>query len=221
MYCREFEGGLRLLERGVGDLATEVGRSLEAAVTCLEDGDAGAAGQRAGVDLRYKALGARIEADSMILQARYAPVARDLRRLHAVRLTAEHLVRAGSLCEHVCRAVCEISDAADRDAETAASLLSMARAASGVLRGGVEALEARDVDRAKRLAIEDDRVDRLREEVMGRICGPDRPDGADPACKMRTALVAHYLERIADHGVQIGEGAVFLVTGERAVSIAS
>ncbi len=32
---------------------------------------------------------------------------------------------------------------------------------------------------------------------------------------MRAALMVHYLERIADHGVSIGGRTVFLVTGER------
>jgi phosphate transport system protein len=32
---------------------------------------------------------------------------------------------------------------------------------------------------------------------------------------MRAALIVHYLERIADHGVDIGGSTVFLVTGER------
>jgi phosphate transport system protein len=32
---------------------------------------------------------------------------------------------------------------------------------------------------------------------------------------MRAALIVHYLERIADHGVDIGERSIFLVSGER------
>jgi phosphate uptake regulator len=32
---------------------------------------------------------------------------------------------------------------------------------------------------------------------------------------MRAALMVHYLERISDHGVDIGGSTVFLVTGER------
>ena len=32
---------------------------------------------------------------------------------------------------------------------------------------------------------------------------------------MRAALIVHYLERISDHGVDIGERTIFLVTGER------
>jgi phosphate transport system protein len=32
---------------------------------------------------------------------------------------------------------------------------------------------------------------------------------------MRAALMIHYLERISDHGVDIGERTIFLVSGER------
>ena len=32
---------------------------------------------------------------------------------------------------------------------------------------------------------------------------------------MRAALTVHYLERIADHGVDIGERTIFLVSGEQ------
>jgi phosphate transport system protein len=32
---------------------------------------------------------------------------------------------------------------------------------------------------------------------------------------LSAALAVHYLERIADHGVDIGERTVFLITGER------
>ena len=32
---------------------------------------------------------------------------------------------------------------------------------------------------------------------------------------MRAALIIHYLERISDHSVDIGERTIFLVSGER------
>jgi len=39
--------------------------------------------------------------------------------------------------------------------------------------------------------------------------------GGSPEWRIRVALVVHYLERIADHGVAIGGRTIFLVTGER------
>jgi phosphate transport system protein len=46
---------------------------------------------------------------------------------------------------------------------------------------------------------------------------PCMADGhaGDPEWRMRAALMVHYLERIADHGVDIGGSTVFLVTGDR------
>jgi len=42
-----------------------------------------------------------------------------------------------------------------------------------------------------------------------------REETASSEWRVRAALTVHYLERIADHGVDIGERTVFLVTGER------
>src|SRR3712207_7148367 len=50
-----------------------------------------------GVDMRYKARGMDIERECMILQARQAPVARDLRLLYTAQSVANHLVRSGTL----------------------------------------------------------------------------------------------------------------------------
>ena len=47
----------------------------------METRDAKTADQELGVDAHYKARGAEIESECMILQARQAPVAKDLRLL--------------------------------------------------------------------------------------------------------------------------------------------
>ena len=39
--------------------------------------------------------------------------------------------------------------------------------------------------------------------------------GGAPEWRMRAALIVHYLERISDHGVDIGERTKFLLAGER------
>ena len=58
-----------------------------------------------GVDARYKARGTDIERECMILQARQAPVARDLRLLYTMQSVTNHLVRSGTLVEHICNAI--------------------------------------------------------------------------------------------------------------------
>jgi phosphate transport system protein len=58
-------------------------------------------------------------------------------------------------------------------------------------------------------------VDLLYSEAMNLIANPSEAGAGTPEWRMRAALIVHYLERIADHGVDIGERTIFLVGGER------
>jgi phosphate transport system protein len=196
------------------DLGKEVEGSLENMVVAMEARDANVAGRELGVDLRYKARGMDIERECMILQARQAPVARDLRLLYTVQSVTNHLVRSGTLCEHICHAVVDTAEC-ERDEDLETSLVEMARTARNVFNEGLDVFENRDIERARDLQAKDDKVDLLYSEAMNLIANPSDGGAGDPEWRMRAALMVHYLERISDHGVDIGGSTVFLVTGER------
>ncbi len=207
----------RELEGLIGDvlgLGREVQGSLENMVASMETRDPGPASRELGVDARYKARGTEIESDCMILQARQAPVARDLRLLYTVQSVTNHLVRSGTLCEHICQALVETAGS-ERDEDLEASLVEMARTARNIFNEGLVIFEDRDIDRARDLPAKDDKVDLLYSEAMNLIANPAADGGGSPDWRMRAALIVHYLERISDHGVDIGGSTVFLVTGER------
>jgi len=203
----------RLVEDVVG-LGREVESCLETMVKALQGQDVEIAKREIGVDSRFKERGAEIDEECMVLQARQAPVARDLRLIYTVQVVTNHLVRSGTLCEHICHAVAETAEA-DRDPDLAATLSEMARAANGLFREGLDIFEQRDIDRARDLEAADDKVDLLYSEAMNLIVNPAKEGGGSPEWRTRAALMVHYLERIADHGVDIGGRTVFLVTGER------
>ena len=196
------------------DLGKEVEGSLENMVVAMEARDADVAGRELGVDLRYKARGMDIERGCMILQARQAPVARDLRLLYTVQSVTNHLVRSGTLSEHICHAVVDTAEC-ERDEDLETSLVEMARTARNVFNEGLDVFENRDIERARDLQAKDDKVDLLYSEAMNLIANPSDGGAGDPEWRMRAALMVHYLERISDHGVDIGGSTVFLVTGER------
>ncbi|MBA3950406.1 MAG: phosphate uptake regulator PhoU [Rubrobacter sp.] len=205
------------LDNLVGDvlgLGKEVGGSLENTVRAMETRDENLATSELGVDVRYKARGAELERDSMILQARQAPVARDLRLLYTVQSVTNHLVRSGALSEHICHALAETAGA-ERDEDLEASLVEMARTARNIFNEGLDIFENRDIDRARNLQAKDDKVDLLYSEAMNLIANPSDTGAGAPEWRMRAALMVHYLERIADHGVDVGGSTVFLVTGQR------
>jgi phosphate transport system protein len=209
-----FQQELDDLVAEVVDLGGEVVGSLESMVRGMEARDVGAAEKELGVDVRYKARGAAIERESMILQARQAPVARDLRLLYTVQSVTNHLVRSGTLSEHICHAIVDTAGC-ERDEDLESTLTEMARTARNIFIEGLDIFKNRDIDRARDLQAKDDKVDLLYSEALNLIANPSNAAGGAPEWRMRAALMVHYLERISDHGVDIGGITVFLVTGER------
>ena len=207
----------RELDQVVADviaLGREIDASLATMTDALETHDAEVASGQLGVDQHFKERGAEIDEERLVLQARQAPVARDLRLIYTVQAVTNHLVRAGTLCEHISQTIVETADA-ERDAYLQGTLAEMARRARDLFREGLDVFESRDIDRARDLEAADDRVDLLYTEAMNLVANPDTNGGGSPEWRVRAALTVHYLERIADHGVDIGERTVFLVTGER------
>jgi phosphate transport system protein len=209
-----FQQELDELVGEVLDLGGEVERSLQSMVGAMEGRDASLAEKELGVDIRYKARGAEIERECMILQARQAPVARDLRLLYTVQSVTNHLVRSGTLTEHICQAIADTAGC-ERDEDLEATLTEMAKTARNIFCEGLDIFRERDMGRARDLQAKDDKVDLLYSEALNLIANPSDGGGGAPEWRMRAALMVHYLERIADHGVDIGGSTVFLITGER------
>ena len=206
--------GLDDLVAEVLDLGKEVESSIENMVKAMDTRDVRAASQELGVDARFKARGAETERDCMILQARQGPIAQHLGLLYTVQSVTNHLVRSGTLCEHICRAIVDTAGR-ERDEDLEAVLVEMARTARNIFREGLDIFRNRDIDRARDLQARDDKVDLLYSEAMNLIANPSDGGAGAPEWRMRAALIVHYLERIADHGVDIGERTIFLVSGER------
>jgi phosphate transport system protein len=208
-----FQQELDGLISDVAAFGDEVEGSLKNTVVAMEACDADVARQELGVDARYKARGMDIERGCMLLQARQAPVARDLRLLYTVQSVTNHLVRSGTLTEHICQVTAETADS-ERDEDLETALVEMARATRNIFSEGLDIFRNHDVERARDLQAKDDKVDLLYSEAMNLIANPSG-DGGAPEWRMKAALMVHYLERISDHGVGIGGSTVFLVTGER------
>ena len=193
-------------------LGKEVENSIEIMVKAMETRDASVVRRELGVDAHYKIRGAEAERDCMILQASRVLSPQHLGFLYTMQSVTNHLVRSGTLCEHICRAIAE-TEGQERDQDLEAVLIEMARTARNVFHEGLDIFENRDMDRARSLEARDDKVDLLYSEAMNLIANPSGY-GA-PEWRMRAALMVHYLERISDHGVDVGGSAVFLVTGQR------
>jgi phosphate transport system protein len=161
----------RELNRLVGEVL-ELGRDVESCLDkmayAMENWNAEMVRQEIGIDSHYKERGAQIDEECMILQARQAPVARDLRLVHSIQAVTNHLVRAGTLCEHICQAIVETTGY-ERDPDLAATLFEMAREARSLFGEGLDIFEDREIDRARDLEAADDKVDLLYSEAMNLV----------------------------------------------------
>jgi phosphate transport system protein len=89
----------------------------------------------------------------------------------------------------------------------------MGERATAMVDLSVKAFTKRDRAMCERLGGLDDEMDQLNRELVSQTARC-RDDEAQLAWAIRMVQVSRYLERAADHAVDIGEQAWFLTTGE-------
>jgi phosphate transport system protein len=79
----------------------------------------------------------------------------------------------------------------------------------------VDAFVHRDAEPVRNILKADDAVDALHEEVFKDVVDRMSDRTVTPQIGAQFILINRYLERIADHGVNIGEQVAYMLTGER------
>lgn len=216
---REYRGRLSQLEDRLLEMGNRVLDMVSEAMSALADGDVqrGAAVIRA--DDRLDRMYAAMQEEIFTTMALQAPVASELRLLGALLHANIHLERMGDLCVNIGKFV-RLTEDLPTDPELMAQLLDMGQHARRVIARSLEAFARRDVDMVMELPELDDPLDRLNKGLFRRLVQLAAADETRLDWAMRMVLVARYLERLGDHAVDIGEQAIFAVTGE-AVELAS
>jgi phosphate transport system protein len=163
---------------------------------------------------RLRQAGRGVDAELVIVTARQAPVASDLRLVLALIEVAHHSVLIANQFDLIGEQLTNFAPAAVDRSATAAMLSAMTHLAGSQLLHAVSAFASRDLDRALRIDVEDDEIDKLNREVFeAAVALQDAPEQREPA--LRHVLIARSVERIADNAVDIAEQAAFVVTGHR------
>jgi phosphate transport system protein len=163
---------------------------------------------------RLRRAGRGVSSELVIVTARQAPVASDLRLVLALIEVAHHSILIANQFDLVSEQLTNMSGApAGRDG-SAAQLFAMAHLAGSQLCHAVQAFRSRDLGIALRIDVEDDEIDKLNREVFETALAAERdPDQHELA--LRHVLIARSLERIADNAVDIAEQVAFILTAER------
>ncbi len=196
----------------VVELGEHTDRMLGAALVALRDGDVNASAHVVLADGVVDRLDERVQQGMVSTIARHAPVGRDLRLLTGVLRTSLHLERMGDYAVNVARAA-ERSAPFPADTELAAQLGEMGEIARDVGRRAVQAFVHSDAELAATVPTIDDGVDRLNVGIFHRLVRLAAEDEQRLEWATRMILVARLLERYGDHGVDLAEQAVYVVTG--------
>ena len=140
-----------------------------------------------------------------------APVARDLREILGFLHMSDELERMGDHCVNIARIARNLADLPPLGAPVDLPLLS--RTCAKLVRDMLNALVARDVERAREIAARDDRVDRIYHRIVDDTLQVMVADSRNVYVGTQVILVSMNLERIADRVTNLAEDLVFLETG--------
>ena len=180
--------------------------------------------ERQDSDLAQRVIDADDEVDSMELEmenmcvrllALQHPLAGDLRVVATVLKIATDLERLADYATNIAEITLAVGKAPF--IKPLEDIPLMASMAEEMVRDGLDAFVARDVSKAKAVCLRDDDVDRIysvvHDELMEFVTRKSDPALVEQAANL--LFVARYLERIADHGTNIGERVIYMVTGRR------
>lgn len=206
----DYRSRLRELDDELVAVAADVADAIPPAGAALLSGDRSAIPLKQARDARNHRRCRRLEDACIVLIAREAPVAADLREVVAVVRAITDLERASRLIVHIVSALDRIHPPGMQP-ELRTTLRLLCDAADRTFRGAAAAWQDRDGLAVNELTRLDDDVDHLQEKLLSELYLGDHPVEDVVAL----ALLGRYFERLADHGVALAAHLSWAVTGDR------
>lgn len=208
-----FHQSLSVLQKELQDMGESVKDLILKSVESLAKFDENAAQQVIKNDDRIDDYLMTIDELCLRLIALQQPMASDLRIIGTALKIATDLERIADHAVDIAKITIRL--AGEELVKPLEVIPEMAGIAIEMLHESLVSYTERDVHRAALLAEMDDRVDKLYSSVMQELMGMMGSDYNRNRQLTHLLFVAHFLERVADHTTNIGEGVIYMVTGKR------
>jgi len=194
------------------ELASLVADSIQDASAAFDESDIGLAERVIAGDRVIDAATATLDELAIDILARQQPVATDLRLVvSALRISAS-LERMGDMAGHIAQLARYRFPEKVARKSLRPHFEELGRLDTAIARQLVDLLETNDLDVAKQIQRDDDKVDALRDAVLERMLG-EKWKG-EPMDTVDATLASRYYERFADHAVKIAKKIEYLRDGE-------
>lgn len=185
--------------------------AISIAIHMMLDGDHSRISQVEGLEEQIDEMNRSIEMLCTRLLLMQQPVASDLRMVSSAINMISDLERIGD----------QALDISEIAAQNDFSVLSvqfhvkeMAIATISMVTDSVDSFVKNNLALAKSIAAADDKVDQLFTQVKEELTAHLMKQQEDSEIVMNMLLIAKYLERIADHAVNVSEWVIYSITGE-------
>ncbi|MGD1118869.1 MAG: phosphate signaling complex protein PhoU [Dehalococcoidales bacterium] len=193
-------------------MGSMVEKAIIASVKALKERDMALAQQVITDDININKKRYEIENTCINLIVTQQPMAGDLRVIMAVANIIIELERIGDYAEGIAKIVLMIGD--EPPLKPLVLIPRMAEKTVDMLHRSLESFVNHDAAAARQIAIEDDEVDALYNELFRVLIGFMMEDPKTITRATRLIWVSHNLERAADRVTNICERVVFTVTGK-------
>ena len=209
---KTFDAELQELNYEMIDMAAAAEDAIDVVVQSLASSDDDAARSVVEMTRHMDEMERDIENRCLRLLLQQQPVARDLRTVSAALKMVTDLQRIGDQCANIAEISLLLTE--QTQTRTLADIRTMSQKAGIMVKRAIFAYVNRDTEAAGTVVALDDEIDQLFRTIKGELVEliVENREEADQAIDL--IIIAKYLERIADHAVNIAQWAIFCVTGE-------
>nr|WP_272907985.1 phosphate signaling complex protein PhoU [Alicyclobacillus tolerans] len=147
------------------------------------------------------------------LIATQQPVATDLRKIVAGMRISADLERMGDLAVDIAKSAIRMEG--QKLIKPLIDIPKMAEIIDQMISDALNAYVENNIDLAHSLAKADDEVDHIYRRIVEELFTLSKENPEVTSQAMTLAFVGRYLERIGDHATNIGEGVIYIISGER------
>ena len=209
---KTFDAELLELNEEMTAMAAAAQEAIDVVTESLTTGDEPTAHRAIEIEGSLDQMERDIEDHCLRLLLRQQPVARDLRTISTAMKMVTDLQRIGDQAANIA----EISILLSRGERIRVpeDITQMSRRAGAMVKQAIAAYTGRDLETAAAVVNLDDEVDNLFSKVKAELIDRIASNREDADDAIDLIIIAKYLERIADHAVNIAQWAMFCVTGQ-------
>jgi phosphate transport system protein len=207
-----FEQQLKALQQDVLRMGAFVVEMLSLAMDALTKQDVALANRVIEMDDTADQMDLEIEQNCMRLLALQQPMSRDLRIIGAALKIIADLERIGDFSVDIAKTARRM--AGEVYFKPVVHIPQMAECVKALVRESLHAYVDHDLARVRRAIEMDDEVDRYYDQIFTELFDHVEQDPARFRQATWFTHIVHFLERIADHAVNVAERVNYMETGE-------